>query len=233
MITAPHRPLPPMPRHIAALPVHRGFPVPFFVAWPNGVPDFRVVDARKHDKALRENRCMVCGQRMGQLFAFPLGPMCAVNRVSSEAPSHVECVDWSARACPFLSRPNMVRREGGLPSESREAAGVALRRNPGVALVWVTTSFKTFDVQGGRLFQVGDPKRVVAYREGRLATPEEVIESVASGFPLLADAAAKEGREAVAELAVALYNSAEVLGVDLTALRMACVDAMSALGAQG
>lgn len=219
------RPLPPMPRQIAALPVHRGFPVPWFVAVIDGTPDFRIVDSEKHERAVRQRRCMVCGRKLGREFAFPLGPMCAVNLTSAEAPSCVECVDWSARACPFLSRPNMVRRENDLPA-GHKSAGVSIRRNPGVTLVWVTETYNLFDAGNGVLFHVGKPKRITAYREGRRATPEEITESIASGLPLLARVAADEGPDAVAELERLLGNAAVRLGLDSRTLQAACLDAM-------
>ena len=42
------KPLPPMPSRIAALPVdERGYPVPWFVAWIDGKPEFRCADPAK------------------------------------------------------------------------------------------------------------------------------------------------------------------------------------------
>ncbi|GAA4001899.1 hypothetical protein GCM10022631_10570 [Deinococcus rubellus] len=222
--TFPTRPsLPPMPPQIAGLPVHRAFPVPWFVAWFDGVPDFRVVDAQKVAQAVRQKRCMVCGGKLGREFAFPLGPMCAINRVSAEPPSHVECVDWSARACPFLSRPGMIRRKGGEPEGYQDAAGQGIERNPGVALVWVTTTYKPEEVGNGYLYFAGNPLRVLAYREGRRATDAEVTEAIASGFPQLYEAARSEGQGALDELRRMLGNAAVVLRLNSRALELACM----------
>ena len=220
------KPLPPMPKQIAALPVHRGFPVPWFVAWLGGVPDFRVIDTPKFDRAIRQRRCMVCGRKLAREFAFPLGPMCAINLTSSEAPSCVECVDWSARACPFLSRPQMVRRKNDLPEHHRDAAGIGIERNPGVTLVWVTETYTLFEAGNGLPFEIGKPKRVLAYREGRRATPEEITDSIATGFPLLARVAAQEGMEAVHELEKMLGNAAVRLGLDSRSVKAACLAQM-------
>src|SRR5438477_249547 len=76
-----------------------------------GEPDFRCADKRKFHRALKEKRCWVCGDKLGVHLAFVIGPMCAVNKVTSEPPCHLECAEYSVRICPFLSRPRMRRNE--------------------------------------------------------------------------------------------------------------------------
>lgn len=193
--------LPALPERIAKLPVDkRGFPVPWFVSWVDGEPEFRAADGRKIVQAVREHLCWVCGQRLGSFVAFTVGPMCAVNRVSSEPPSHRECAEFSARACPFLSRPHMRRRENDLPETVRAPAGEMIRRNPGVALVWVTKGYRVRQVGSGVLFQMGEPRELMCFAEGREATSDEIRESVDSGLPLLLEQAQKDGIFAVREL---------------------------------
>src|SRR5258708_1131539 len=116
-----------VPSRIAVLPKdQRGYHVPWFVAWIDGVPDFRVIGGGKLPHAVREKLCWVCGQPLGGFMAFMIGPMCAVNRISSEPPSHRECAVYSARVCPFLSNPEMKRRETNLPPARVEAAGIPI-----------------------------------------------------------------------------------------------------------
>lgn len=206
-------PLPPLPKRMVKLPRDdRGFPVPWFVQWfrdgessepRDGEPDFRVVDARKLAKAVKEKRCWVCGEQLGVHLCFVIGPMCAINRVISEPPSHFECAEFSARACPFLSRPRMRRNEKDLPEERTEAAGFGLKRNPGVACLWVTRKYETFRPHVGApgiLFKLGTPERVLWFAEGREATRAEVLASIESGLPLLRQPAEQEGPAAVAAL---------------------------------
>jgi hypothetical protein len=184
----------------------RGYPVPFFVAWVNGEPDFRVMDERKWSRCVRERLCWICGGRLGAHGAFVIGPMCSINRTSAEPPAHLDCATFAAQACPFLTMPKMRRREDGLPEATVDPAGQMLRRNPGVALVWATRKWTLFrvgrDPLGGRagwLFQLGDPTEVSWFAEGRRATRAEVLESIDSGCPLLRDVAEAEGPEAVAD----------------------------------
>ena len=196
-----------MPGRVAQLPQNKhGHPVPWFVATIGGKPDFRVIKPGAIPQALAgRGLCWTCGfpfQRQEDR-AFVIGPMCAVNRVSAEPGSHLECAVFSATHCPFLTTPQMVRRERHIPQEAVRPAGEMIRRNPGVALVWVTgyRSWSTFrDGNGGTLVNVGEPKRVLWYARGREATRAEVLESIGSGLPILRDMAEQEGPAAVAEL---------------------------------
>jgi hypothetical protein len=186
--TTPTRPeLPPPPPNIARLRVDkRGYPVPWFVAWVNGEPEFRAMDPEKIVTAVKQQRCWVCGQRRYGAGAFVIGPMCIVNRTSAEPPSHPECAEYSVRACPFLTKPQMTRREGGFAAPTCQPAGVMIERNPGVSCVWVTPSFVVERVGKGNLFQLGDPIAWSWWAEGRTATRAEVLASIESGLPTIA-----------------------------------------------
>lgn len=197
----PQAALIPLPEKMKGLPVGpNGFVVPWFVPWVEGQPEFRAMDHEKLIRAVRENLCWVCGQHRGRWMTFVIGPMCLVNRISSEPPSHLECARYSARVCPFLSRPKMVRRdasdlfeEGSCPAD--HAAGKMIERNPGVTLLYTTRSFEPFRPSlgnAGYLFALGDPTGVEWYREGRLATRAEVEESVRTGLPALEDMARQD-----------------------------------------
>jgi hypothetical protein len=194
------------PGRIARLPHDKhGHPVPWFVAWIDGKPDFRVIRPGGIETARHGKLCWTCGIPFlrQEDRAFVIGPMCAVNRVSAEPASHLDCAVFSARNCPFLSTPQMVRRERHLPQGAATPAGEMIRRNPGVALVWVTgyKSWSTFgDGSGGKLFNVGEPKRVMWFAQGREASRAEVMASIDSGLPILRGMAETEGPKAIAEL---------------------------------
>jgi hypothetical protein len=195
--------LEPLPDRLKHLPIDdRGFPIPWFVAWIDGKPEFRAMDGDKWRKAVRDRLCWVCGGPMGVNVAFVAGPMCGINRISSEPPSHLECARWSARNCPFLANPNQVRREDewSRDMEDRETiSGCHLKRNPGVAMVWVTRTFDVMRVplsspgNPGKLVVMGEPSNVEWWAEGKPATREQVIESIESGYPALAATAQRPG----------------------------------------
>jgi hypothetical protein len=169
------------------------------------------MDARKFAIAVKSRVCWVCGESLGRWLAFPIGPMCAITRTISEPPSHLECVEWSVRNCPFLSQPKMVRREGNLPATAEDAAGFAIQRNPGVTCLWVTRSYEIFnDGNGKPLITIGNPERVSWWCEGRAATAAEVEASVTSGLPILLGQAQQQGPFAVEALG-RCYDRAKAL----------------------
>lgn len=184
-----------MPPRVAALPRNAvGYPIPWFVTTlDGGVRDFRVADQGRFLQAVRDGLCWVCGGPGGAFKAFTIGPMCAVNRISAEPPAHRDCAVYSARVCPFLANPSMRRR----PVEDGfiKPAGVALMRNPGVALVWVTSSFRVVRPplgNDGLLFQFGDPTDLLWFAHGRAATRAEVTASIESGLPALEEACERD-----------------------------------------
>jgi hypothetical protein len=189
-----------LPERLKKLPVHRGFPVPWFVDWIDGVPELRAMDPDKLRLAIRERLCWVCGEALGRYMTFVAGPMCGINRTSAEPPSHLECARWSARNCPFLSKPDYERRDGGMEG-SIAPAGHMLRRNPGVTLLWTTRDYTLFDDgRGGTLIEIGEPTHVEWWSMGKPATLAQVEESVRTGLPALQELADAESKEARAEL---------------------------------
>jgi hypothetical protein len=166
----------------------KGIPIPWFVAYINGKPEFRAMDNQKFISAIKQRLCWVCGERLGVWKVFVAGPMCGVNRTSSEPPSHYECATWSAINCPFLSNPKMVRREDELinnDSMRENVGGMGITRNPGVAMLWLTREYELFKTDTGPLIQMGEPSSVDWICEGREATRAEVQASIDSGLPIL------------------------------------------------
>lgn len=198
--------LEPLPPRMEGLPLDdRGYPIPWFVAYVDGKPEFRAMDLEKFVRALKEKLCWVCGERLGIYIAFVSGPMCGINRTTTEPPSHKDCAVWSARNCPFMNNPRVVRREDDSSAAfSENNAGISIKRNPGVAMVWNTRYFETFrdpsNKDGGILIQMGEPDSVEWYFEGKPATREPVVESIESGLPILEALAMRQegGMEALA-----------------------------------
>lgn len=169
----------------------RDFPVPYFVEWLDGEPDFRIMNPEKFAKCINHNICWVCGEQMGKFKAFVAGPMCGINRTSAEPPSHKDCAIFSAQNCPFLTKPKLQRNEKGFESMGAcPVGGDMIKRNPGLAMVWITKSYKPYkDHNGGILIEMGDPVEVLWFKQSRPATRSEVIESIDSGIHLLENVA--------------------------------------------
>jgi hypothetical protein len=193
--------LPPLPDRMKKLPLDsRGFPVPKFVAYVGNDWDFRVIRPGWIAHCVVKKACWLCGEPMGKWKVFVIGPMCAVNKVNSEPPSHYSCAQFAAKACPFLTQPKRMRNEHGLPGDTIDAAGQMIRRNPGVTCLWITDRYEPFKVDNGVLFHLGPPWRVEWWARGREATRDEVLASIESGYPLLLEMARAEGAAAVTAL---------------------------------
>lgn len=180
--------LEPLPARMKSLPVdERGYVVPWFVDWIEGKPEFRAMDPQKWIQAVKFKKCWVCGERLGRWMTFVAGPMCGINRTSSEPPCHLECSQWSARNCPFLNNSNAIRRaDEDFNNDSPSVGGFSIQRNPGVTMLWTCQDYSVFDDgKGGRLIQMGEPSAVEWYAEGKTATREQVMASIDSGIPAL------------------------------------------------
>lgn len=175
------------PASLAALPRdHRGYPVPWFVKWRDGKPDFRIIDTPKFGRAVAGRRCWVCGERLTRYLAFTIGAMCVLNRVTSEPPTHRACATFSAKYCPFLSNPRMHRQEHGLPLDAIvDPGGIHFDGNPGVCVVWTALDYEVFATPGGQLIQLGEPVEVKWFQRGEPATPDAAAEALQAGFKKL------------------------------------------------
>jgi hypothetical protein len=198
----------PMPRRLKKLKISsQGYPIPWFVPWVNSEPEFRAFDEGKRREAWLCRRCWICGDALGKLYSFVIGPMCMLNRIGSEPPSHHECAQYAVQACPFLAAPRMRRNEKELLEKVKPAAGIHLNHNPGIAVLWTTTKYVPFNagilsamgrVAGqdpgiGVLFRLGNPVSTEFWREGRRATRAEVLAAIDASLPALRERAEQEG----------------------------------------
>jgi hypothetical protein len=183
------RPLIDMPARCYRLPIDkRGYPVPKFVEYVDGEPDFRVMNPRHMRDCINKKVCWICGEKLGVHLAFTIGPMCAINKVTSEPPTHKECAIFALKNCPFLSNPAVQRRERAMPEGHKPPAGIMIQHNPGASCLWITKTYKPFAVEHGAmgiLFQLGPPESVTWWARGREATRAEIEASIDKGFPKL------------------------------------------------
>jgi hypothetical protein len=162
------------------LPVHRGYPVPWFVSWMDGKPEFRVADSDKFERALAEKRCWICGNLLDEVATFVAMAPALVFGVVVEPPCHDDCAHFAAKVCPYLALPKAKRRGSGLAEEQNLAA--IDNSNPGVVMLWSTADWWP---QEPTLIHLGYPTKVEWFREGRAATRDEVNEAIDKGLPNL------------------------------------------------
>jgi hypothetical protein len=171
-----------------------------------GKPEFRALDESKLRIAIARRRCWLCGEALGKFVSFVIGPMCMINKVNAEPPSHHDCAQYAVQACPFLTQPRMRRNDKDLPGHDG-MAGIPLLRNPGVAVIWTTLDYTPFRAGNGIMLQLGSPSCVEFWAEGRPASRREILDSIDSGLPALREGAGQEGPAALAELMV-MYQTA-------------------------
>jgi hypothetical protein len=192
----------PMPPRIAKLPRdHRGYPVPYFVEWRDGVPLFPILSPVKWARCVGKRECWVCGEPLGRNMVFAIGPMCTINQVSSEPPAHRECILYSLQVCPFLINPRMGRVPTERFGDVIQPGGIMDPGNPGVMALWATRSYSIIRTQTGPLISVGDPFAVEWWTRGRAATAQEAADAFTFGATKLLTHAQAEGQAATLELA--------------------------------
>jgi hypothetical protein len=182
-----------MPARIAALPRdHRGFPVPYFVQWQNGEPVFPAFDPVRFKRCVERQFCWVCGQPLGRMMAFTIGPMCVINRVTAEPPAHAECAHYSVQVCPFLTTPKMGRVPAHKVHDDGVQApgGIMVPGNPGGAVVWICRTYRVEQTATGPIIRIGDPIGGVEWWiRGQRAAPDAaaaLFDSAARRLRLLA-----------------------------------------------
>lgn len=198
---------PSIPKRLARRPRFGGYVVPYFVQWlrfgeladetdNDARPDFRVINRARFIRCLRWRRCWLCGEPLGARATFVAGPMCTINRISAEPPSHHDCAEYAARVCPHLANPRHERRDGHYAREKIAAAGHMLLHNPGAVVLWTTARWQAFDAQTGQdgiLIEMGEPTAVSWWAEGRRATRHEVDQALMRGMPKLLELAEADG----------------------------------------
>jgi hypothetical protein len=193
-----------VPPRMRRLPItEEGWPQLWFAGITEaGKPDLRCANPAKRVQAVTHDLCWLCGQTLGVWKVFVTGPMCAVNRTTSEPPCHLECAQFAVLACPFLSRPKMKRNDADLPDGYEAPPGYAIMRNPGATALWVCKSYRPFRVDSTEwLIEMGEPREVLWYAEGGFATRAQVRASIDSGYPALLKIAKEQSGEAVVSLA--------------------------------
>lgn len=200
------------PRAMKGRPVdHRGYLVPWFVTLKDKEDrwDFATVTQQRLAEAIRFKKCWVSGEKLGRRVAFVIGPMCTINRIGADGPVKPDVGHWSAKVCPFLSRPLAVRAE----REDTKFAnpGVMVTENPGICVVWVTDTHKF--MKNKRLFHIGDPISATWYRNGVAMKPGEVIDHFDASAKRLQTFAAEEGEEAHRECLKMTADAMRVMGM--------------------
>jgi len=98
----------PIPQQLQKFPLFHGYPVHYTVfVDANGKPNFKVMHEHRRIECFNKNLCHLCGEDLGDgPFAFIGGPMCVKAHRFVDGPMGIECAEYAAIACPFLSSPD-------------------------------------------------------------------------------------------------------------------------------
>lgn len=152
----------------------RGYPIPFFVAFPNGKPDFRMIDERKIKECFDRKLCSICGKKLFEYFYFITGPLGLKNGTHSDPPSHRDCAEYALKVCPHLFFENADRNDRGEVYKAALAlnkTGV-MQKSKEIFLI-KADKFKLIKVPNGHI--VGFRKiswEKYSYQDGQLAKEE-------------------------------------------------------------
>jgi hypothetical protein len=120
----------PVPERMAHLERDaRGYPIPWIVMRDlDGRPHFTINDTLKVERALKEERCAICGGKLFRGRWFLGGPAAAFhpNGAYIDPPLHHECMTFAVQVCPYLARRNYSGRIDALTVDPAKIAGMAI-----------------------------------------------------------------------------------------------------------
>jgi len=91
----------------------RDYPIPWNVLRADGgEPFFTVNDDRKAFRALREQRCPLCGEKLGA-WKYHVGGIRSAFHEHGwyfDLPGHRECITFALQTCPYLALPKYLGR---------------------------------------------------------------------------------------------------------------------------
>ncbi len=148
----------------------RGYPVPFFVPWIGGKPDFRMLDANKQKMCVEKNLCSICGKKLHEYQYFITGPMGKMNGVHSDPPMHKDCAEYSINVCPHLHFEKAERNDReDYYKESKEGNTAAIYDKPKELFIIKADRFKFIPGPQGQLVKFREvSSRKYVYIDGTL-----------------------------------------------------------------
>lgn len=157
-----------MPARIARLPrTANGYPIPYFVAYINGKPDMKILDAHKQLTCIQYRRCGICGESIGGEVAFISGPIGIANCVVTDPGMHEECAEYAIRVCPFMARPNAKRAADFTYPEGSAKSPGALEERPDRTGIAISRAYAGRNAgDGSVLIKFYPPSRVRWFVDG-------------------------------------------------------------------
>ena len=95
---------------------------------------FQNASGEFRQRAFKRGLCWVCGEPLGVHKVYAIGPMCVINRTTSEPASHRDCAEFAVKACPFLleGRACVASRLARVTEPKSTRFGTLIERVPAV-----------------------------------------------------------------------------------------------------
>lgn len=160
-----------IPDFLSHLPVHRGYPVPYFVPQDHlGVYQLKYASQQKMEECIRHHRCCVCFQPLekGEYY-FISGPMGFKTNTDSHPPMHRRCAEYSLDVCPHLYFEKTDRT-----TDPNNGAEWQIREKPKELFLVESGSIKVFMVEKVLLIKYSGIKsfKRFAYENGEIKAIE-------------------------------------------------------------
>lgn len=140
----------PIPKELAHLPIdERGYPIPYFAAIVDGKHDFRLLDARKQQRATEGKLCAVCGRKLPKDFCYFIsGVLGLTNQVSTDPAMHRTCAEFSLRACPHMYFQKAERRDTNVDITEVSEGLMTMNKPKELFLIKARSNFKRIIKEG-------------------------------------------------------------------------------------
>jgi hypothetical protein len=157
-----------IPDFLKHLPVHRGYPVPYFVPKDeNGVYQLKYGSLEKMQTCLKYHKCCVCFKPLitGQYY-FISGPKGLETQTDSHSPMHKECAEFSLKVCPHLFFEKTHRT-----TDEKDATPWQIVTKPSVFYLVRAKKIKVFYPLGQLVVKYLQIESLIkfAYKDGQLA----------------------------------------------------------------
>jgi len=167
-----------MPERLSARPRDkRGLPIPYSVKMIDGLPDFRVTDARRWRLCIDCRQCALCGRLVKHSLWFVGGPLCERHRLFQDPGMHRTCAEFALRVCPFLAMSkahysNLERRPP--PPGMAVIAGTEDMEKPDRFMLGAASNYRVVVVEGVPFIEATPWLALHWWKDGQ-RVPEETI----------------------------------------------------------
>ena len=180
-----------VPRYMRGRPIWNGFYVPYFVTWfkdrrqvhesvVGAEPHFPTIDKTREALCRRRRYCWICGRQMGTFMCFVMGPLSALQRISTEPPSHRECAVYAVQVCPFMVG-GYDMPENPATNEGQQVIEQMSIKNEQLNVIWVCHGYTLRPVDPSRglfVYQMDHATDILLYHRGKPATLAQAMERI-------------------------------------------------------